>query len=120
MKEQHRSILDEASEAVFRTSTAGAFIAANAAMASILGYSRTRDMLRGAAGISRKLYLNTENHDRMRRSADRPGPVEGFESRMRRRDGSHIRVAVAVRAVPDDQGDLLYYAGTLRRIPEPA
>jgi two-component system cell cycle sensor histidine kinase/response regulator CckA len=117
-EEKYRSIFENAVEGIFQTSTDGAFLAANPAMARILGYASLGDLLRARTGIAAQSYVHPEKREEFQRLMRQHEAVSGFEFELYRKDGSRSWVSESVRRVCDATGHVLYYEGTLADITE--
>jgi len=111
----YRAFFESSVIGMFRSTPDARFIEANAALAGLLGYRDTTELLSQVYDVT-ELYL--ENHhrgellERLGRSAD--GAAEEYP--LRRLDGSVIWVLEHGRAVRDAQGHVRYYEGTLQDV----
>jgi PAS domain S-box-containing protein len=113
---RYRSIFENAVEGIFQTATDGRLLVANPAMARILGYSTSEELLADVVDV-RRLYETPEERDDVRRMIADQGLITGYETRIRRRDGSVIWARVSATAVTDERGELRY-EGMLEDITE--
>ena len=113
-EERFRSIFENATIGIYRTTPGGRVLMANPALVAMLGYSSFEEL------ASRNLneegfepgYARSHFQDRI----DRDGMIRGLESAWTRRDGFVVYVRESARAVRDDNGDVLYYEGTVEDI----
>jgi len=115
-EEKYRSIFENATEGIFQTSPAGAYISANPALARIYGYGSREELMAAIADIGRQLYVNRHRRQEFMAQIQKQGAVAEFESQIYRKDGSVIWISENARAVYDDNGQLLYYEGTVEDI----
>lgn len=111
----YRAFFENSKIGMFRSTPAGHLIEANSALADLLGYRDTTDLLSHVYDVA-ELYL--ENHER-RELLENLGraPLGATEEyRLRRRDGHVIWVLEHGRAVRDATGEVRYYEGTLQDI----
>jgi PAS domain S-box-containing protein len=103
--------------ALYRTSPSGHVLAANPAVAMLLGYETPDelvDRVDGAGGA----YVDPSEREEWRRVIETEGTVRDFVVRLRRRDGDVIWVADTASAVHDEEGQVLYYEGVLVDVTE--
>ena len=117
-EEKYRGIFENAVEGIFQSTRDGCLISANPAQARILGYDSVDDLLALVTNTSEQLYVNPEDREIFRNTLDEQGKIFGFETRFYRKDGIWIWVSVSAHAVRDEEGNLLYYEGSLTDITE--
>lgn len=114
-EQRYRNILENTHEGIFQMAKDGRCLAANPAMAMMLGFDSPADLIndgtRPCGG-----YLEHTNRAEFRRSLDETGTVNDFEFQVWRKDGSKIWISENVRAVSDERGALLFYEGTAQDI----
>jgi len=112
-EEQYRRLFEGIPVGLYRTTPEGQIVAANPALAQMLGYPDHKSLLELSAA---ELYVDPEERGREQRLLEREGVVQGFEMRLRRRDGTTIYARDTARAVRDADGRLLHYEGALEDI----
>ena len=115
---KYRDIFENAVEGIFQTSPDGEFIAANPALARMLGFESPEELIRERTDIGRTHYVESERRAEFKRLLDQHDTVRGFEFEAYRKDGTKIWMSDNVRAVRDASGKLLYYEGTVEDITE--
>jgi PAS domain S-box-containing protein len=110
-EERYRSIFENAQEGIFQTTNEGRYLAANRALATMLGYDSTEDLMTTVINISKQLYVNPEDRKVLLKMIEEQGSAKGFETQFYRKDGSMIWVSVNQQAVRDAGGHVLYYEG---------
>ena len=110
-EERYRSIFENAQEGIFQTTYEGQYLAANRALATILGYDSPEELMTTVIDITTQLYVNPEVRKALLKMIEEQGPVKGFETQFYRKDGSIIWVSVNQQAVRDAGGHVLYYEG---------
>jgi PAS domain S-box-containing protein len=106
---RYRSIFENAVEGICQTSANGHILAANPAMARILGYASVDELLANAGNV-RDHYVAPEERDELRRLIAEHGFIKGHETRFRRRDGAMIWARLSATSVADEHGELRYEA----------
>jgi two-component system cell cycle sensor histidine kinase/response regulator CckA len=112
----YRSIFENAGEGIYQTTPDGKFLAANPAMARILGFHSVEELIRERTDIARQGYVQPELREEFKRLMERDGTVSGFECEVRRKDGSTVWVSETARAIRDEKGKILFYEGFLEDI----
>ena len=112
---KYRGIFENAIEGIFQTLADGTLMSANPAFAHLLGYSTPQDMI-AAVGNFGHLYLQESRRAEFQKEVDSAGFVTGFESEVRRADGTSIWISENARAIRDKDGGLLHYEGTIEDV----
>jgi adenylate cyclase len=115
-EEKYHSIVENAMEGIFQSTPAGGYISANPALAKLYGYDSPEELISSVKNISEQLYVDSDRRQEFIAAMDAENAVSGFESMVRRKDGSTIWVSENVRAVRDAKGVLMYYEGTVSDI----
>ena len=113
---EYRAIFENAVEGIFQTTPDGRYLRANPALARIYGYDTPEELTAALSNIGRMLYVDPHRRDVFRAQMSQTGVVRGFESEIRRKDGSVIWISENARAVRDWRGELLYYEGSVEDI----
>lgn len=112
-EEKYRGIFENAVEGIYQTTPEGRFISANPAMARILGFGSTRELLDQICDIEHQLYVDPDRRnefiDRIRENET----VSGFEVEFYRKDGSRFWASLYSRPVYDDSENLTFIEGIL-------
>ncbi len=115
---KYRSIFEGAIEGIYQTAPDGHYLTVNPALARIYGYDSPDEVLASIDDIARQLYVEPGRRDEFVREMREHDFVEGFESLIRRRDGSEIWISENARAIRDQSGALRGYEGTTIDITE--
>ena len=114
---KYRNIFENTVEGIFQSSTYGAYISANPALARMYGYQSVGELIASLDDIAQQ-YVDADSYALLHQQLEQQDWVVGFESQVYRQDGSLIWVSENVRAVRDFRGILLYYEGTVKDITE--
>ncbi len=117
-EQRYRSIFENAMEGIFQSTPQGGVIQANPALVSLLGYESLEEMVETVRDIGRQNYVNPADRQWLVRQLEENGEVQGFETRMYRRDGSVIWVSLSARAIRNASGNMAYFEGSLLDITE--
>jgi PAS domain S-box-containing protein len=112
----YRAFFDHAIEGIFRTTPQGRYIDANPALARIYGYASPSHLMLGLTDIADQLYVDPARRAEFQRQMQANDQVSGFESEIRRRDGSTIWISENARAVRDFSGTVVCYEGTVEDV----
>ncbi|WP_448571222.1 adenylate/guanylate cyclase domain-containing protein [Trichothermofontia sp.] len=116
-EEKYRSIVENAVNGICQTSPSGQFISANSALARLLGYASIAELINTVTDIQ-QLYVEPQRRAEFIAYMKRYETVSDFESQIYRKDGSKIWISENMRTVRDQDGQLLYYEGTIQDITE--
>jgi PAS domain S-box-containing protein len=111
---RYRLLVENASYAIFRTSSDGRFLDANPALAKMLGYSTKDELL--SLNIRESIYVYPEERDPLVKETITTGRVEGREVEWQRKDGTHLTVLLSARMVSD--AGSYYFEGIAENITE--
>jgi len=112
---QIRTIFENVPVGIFRLAPDGDFLAANPALARMLGYSLPQDVL---ALRAQQLYVRPEQYQHLLTAVEKYGEIRNFEVHLRRRNGEEIVVLQNIRLVKGQNHETLYYEGSLTDITE--
>ncbi|HCX29150.1 MAG TPA: hypothetical protein DHU55_05170, partial [Blastocatellia bacterium] len=115
-EEKYRSIFENPVESIFQTTPDGRFIAANPALARMLGFDSPEELISTRTDIAQEHYVDPKSREEFKRSMEENGFVLDFELEAYRKDGSKIWISENVRAVRDHSGTVAYYEGTTQDI----
>jgi len=115
---KYRSIFENATEGIFRSTTDGRLIEANPALARMFGYQSPEEFVSAVSDIARQLYVTPSRRKDLKRLLETQADVQGFEIENYRNDGTKIWISLNGHAVRDASGAVLYYEGTIQDITE--
>lgn len=112
---RYHSLFDGVPIGLYRTTPDGRFLDVNMAMAQMLGYPDKETLL---ARTAVDLYVTARTRDEWLSEMMQRDEIYRFEVRLRRFDGDLIWAEDIARAVRDENGDILFYDGSLKDITE--
>jgi len=115
-EQKYRSIFENAVEGIFQTTPEGHFLSVNPALARIYGYSTPEELTSNLTKLRQQAYVNPQRQEEFMRAINKSGEVSGFESEVYRADGYVIWISESARAVRDEDGNTLYYEGSIEDI----
>jgi PAS domain S-box-containing protein len=115
---RYRSIFENAVEGMYQSTPSLEILAANPAMAHILGYESPEELMASATGVAAQLYNEPESRARLLEEIERRGMVRGFEVQVYRKDGKKIWLSASARAIRDESGNTLCYEGSVEDVTE--
>ena len=113
-EERYRSLFEGVSIGLYRTLPSGQILDANKADIDLLGYPDRNTFLTVNA---KDIYVDPEVRDKKLIGINSNGFIDS-EIQLRRYDGTQVWVHNIVKAVKDDQGNVLYYDGIIEDITE--
>ncbi len=115
-EENYRHIFENAIEGIFQSTPDGRFLSANPALAKIYGYSSPQELIRELNDIDRQIYVSSERREEFKKIIEERGTIYDFESQVYDRNGGVRWISENARAVRDNNGNLLFYEGTVEDI----
>ena len=113
---RYRALFENVLEGVYQSAPNGDILAANPALARMLGFDSPEQLLRDAN--TPDLYTDPADRTARLQELERQGELRNAELKLRRRDGTELVVLENTRVVRDEAGDVLFYEGTLTDITE--
>lgn len=117
-EERYRSIFENALEGIYQTSPDGHYLNFNPALARIYGYDSAEDLVLGITDIQKHLYVDPYKRDEFIRLMTAHGRVKNFEALVHRKNGEIIWISENAREVKGQDGNLMFYEGTVEDITE--
>ena len=116
-EERFRSLYENATIGMYRTSPSGEIFLANPALVKMLGYSSFEALTRGR-NLEQEGYEPGYERSQFRRQIEQFGEVNGLESAWTKADGTVLYVHESARTVKSPVGEILYYEGTVEDFTE--
>jgi PAS domain S-box-containing protein len=111
----YSALVEQAPVGIYRSTPAGRFVSANAALVRILGYSTPQELL--ALDMARDVYADAEERRRLVEQDTYTNQVyEELEATWKKKDGTRIRVQLSVRASRTTDGHVEFYEAFVRDI----
>jgi PAS domain S-box-containing protein len=115
-EERYRTLFDGVPVGLYRTTPSGQILDMNAAVVQMFG-AENRDEVPTEV-TEANIYVDPEERARWQALMEHEGVVRDFEAAVRRLDGSVMWMSDTARAVRDEEGQVLYYEGSLEDITE--
>ncbi|MEG4498883.1 ATP-binding protein [Microcoleus sp. F10-C6] len=115
---KYRSIFKNSIHGIFQITPDGEYLSANPALAEIYGYNSTDELIGKLTNINQQVYIEPNRREEFVKIIGDRGSIADFESQVYRRDGSIIWISENARAICDENGNILYYEGTVEDITE--
>jgi PAS domain S-box-containing protein len=115
-EERYRTLFEHAAEGVYESLPGGRFRSVNPALAGMLGYANPGELLALEAPAIQEIYVEPGRRAEFLRELGSGGVLGGFESEVRRRDGTTLWISENVRAERDAAGRILRVQGFVRDI----
>ena len=98
--------------AFYRSDAKGRLIAANPALANLLGYPTVEDLTASVISVE-SVYASPDRRRRWIEEIGATGVVHDFDIELKRPDGTTIWARDSARVIRDDRGEVVYYEGSL-------
>ena len=112
----YHAFVDSSIEGFFRSTRDGRYLIVNPALARIYGYDTPDQLRTELTNIGQSLYVDAGRRTEFQHQISKNGIVKEFVSQIRRRDGSLIWISENARTVTDEDGQFLFYEGTVEDI----
>lgn len=115
-EEKYRSIFENSVDGIFQTTVDGRYLSVNPALARIYGYDSVEQMLEQIVDVKTQLYVERDRRQQFQLLMEENDTITNFESQVYKRDRTTIWISENVRAMKDENGQILYYEGTVEDI----
>ncbi len=115
-EKKYRAIVENAAGGIFQMTPEGQILSANPAMARIIGFDNPERMLREVRNALDFMFAIARDRSRFLREMASRVMVNNLEVQGKTRTGEKIWLNLNARAVKDDDGNILYFEGSLENI----
>jgi len=115
-EERFRSLYENSTIGLYRTTPEGKILLANPALVQMLGYSSFEELAR--RNLEEDGYEAGYERNEFQTQIERDGEVRGLEANWKRKDGTSLFVRESAKVIRDSGGKVLYYEGTVEDITE--
>ncbi len=115
-EERFRSLYENTTIGLYRTTPTGEILLANPALVNMLGYDSMEELAQ--RNLDEEGYEPGYERTLFRQKIERDEIVIGLEAGWKKKDGSTIFVRESAKAIYDPQGNIEYYEGTVEDISE--
>jgi len=115
-EERFRNIFENAPIGIYRTTPDGQVIMANATLVEMLGYDSSEELRQ--RNLERGEFPPDYERSEFKRRIEQAGRIRGLDSAWKRKDGTTVFVRESARTVLDEEGNVLYYEGTVEDVTE--
>jgi two-component system, cell cycle sensor histidine kinase and response regulator CckA len=112
-EEKYRGIFENAVEGIYQTTVGGVFLTANSRLAHIFGFASPAELVACTEIANNHLYVEPDRRAEFMRLMREQGEVSGFESLIRRRDGTLVWISENARTLYAPGGTIEGYEGTI-------
>ncbi|KAA1174501.1 response regulator [Marinobacter salinexigens] len=110
--QRYQSLFDNAIEGVFQMSTDRRFVTANPAMARMMGYGSSRELLGRNPDVLETVIADERPRRLVVEQLEARGTVKGIEARYLTRDGAERWATISLHTVYDGDGEPTHLEGT--------
>jgi PAS domain S-box-containing protein len=115
-EERFRSLYENVTIGIYRTTSDGNILLANPALVKMLGYTSFEKLTE--RNLEKDGFESPSQRKEFLEKIERDGVVDGYESKWICQDGKAIFVLESARVIRDSHGKTLYYDGTVEDITE--
>jgi PAS domain S-box-containing protein len=114
-EERFRSLYENATLGLYRTTPDGKVLIANPALIEMLGFLSFEELAECDVSTG---YIDNQNRKKFKTIIEEEGIVYGFESKWKKKNGEIIWIRESAKAIKDENGKIIYYEGTVEDISE--
>jgi PAS domain S-box-containing protein len=115
-EERFRSLFENATVGLYRTTPDGRILMANPALLRMLGFMSFEEL--SVRDLQQEGFEPRYRRQHFVKKIEEEGEIRGLEAAWKRLDGSTIFVRESARGIRDQEGRILYYEGTVEDITE--
>ncbi|MDX1694845.1 MAG: response regulator, partial [Ketobacteraceae bacterium] len=115
-EQKYRNIFENALEGIFQLDPDGRFMAANPAMARILGYESPDELAESVSDVKDQLFADPKVFQDLLNMLEDKDNVLHYETQFVRKNGSLVWGSVKIHKVLDSQGNTVRFEGLLEDI----
>ncbi|MFA5867193.1 MAG: PAS domain S-box protein [Actinomycetota bacterium] len=104
-EEKYRDLFEDSPLAIFKTTADGRIEMANSALARMLGYETSEELIAKVPNVD-ATYIDPSSRDKLYKIIGEQGTVRNFETALRRKDGSIFWGALNARAIRGNKGEI--------------
>ena len=112
----YKDFFENAIEGMFQSSISGQYLRVNQALARLLGYESSQDLIESIQDIALQIYTIPQRRSQFVQHLEQFGAIENFEIEVYCKNGDRIWIQETARAVRDSEQNLQYYEGTAHNI----
>lgn len=113
---KYRNIFENAMEGIYQTTMEGRFITANTALAHMIGYDSSEELIESVKDVATQLYVHPEDRQKVLEIGAKKGFAKSVEIELCKKDGSTFWADLNARMVRNEQGDIIYIEGFIQDI----
>lgn len=113
---KYRSIFQNSISGIFRITNQGKLVTSNPALYSMLGYGSLNELTSTIKDIGKQVYADPEDQKHLFKLLKKNNYVEGYETRLLKKDGSTIWIRANIWSIRDDNNNILHYEGIVEDI----
>jgi two-component system, cell cycle sensor histidine kinase and response regulator CckA len=115
-EQKYRTIFENATEGIYRTTPDGRYLVANPSLAHMFGFQSPEELISARTDVKTQEYVNPEKHAEFIQAMKNQGSVKNFKYQAYRKDGKIIWVSKNAHAVRSPDGRVLHFEGTVEDI----
>lgn len=116
-EERYRTIFQNSSLGIFRSTVEGCFLEVNPAMAKMFGYNSPEQMTHDIVDIGKQIYVHAEDRQRIvAKQLDAAGDTMQHLSHYRSRDGKEWIANLYLKTIRDAEGRPVFFDGIVEDV----
>ncbi|WP_300456713.1 ATP-binding protein [Desulfobacula sp.] len=115
-EEKYRDIFNNSVQGIFQSSRDNRLLSVNPSLVRMMGYTSIEDFLSKIQNLSEQVYVDPTQRERFLELLRENDFVSGFETQLRKKDGSRLWVSICGRGIKDTDGNLVQIQGSFEDI----
>ena len=115
-EERFRSLYENSTVGIYRTTPEGKILLANPTLIKILGFTSFEELSK--KDLNKEGFETSNDRKRFVQQIERDGEIKGLEFGWKKSDGSFVYIRESARAMRDADGKTLYYDGIIEDVTE--
>jgi PAS domain S-box-containing protein len=113
-EQRYRLLYENASIGIYQTTPDGKVLLSNSTLLNILGYNSFDELKE--RNIEDGDFDPTYSRTEFKKTMEKEGQIQGLEHTWKRQDGKLVYIRENAKAIRNDQGEIIYYDGTIEDI----
>jgi PAS domain S-box-containing protein len=114
--DKFQSIFENSTLGIFQSSVRGRFLMVNPAFARILGYDSPEDLRNSIRDIEHQFYHDPKRRSEILAAVQAKEGISKFDTELYRKDGSLIACSMSIRAIRNDEGNVIHLDGFIEDV----
>lgn len=112
-EEKYRTIYEDTTVGLYRSSLEGRYLSVNPALAMIFGFSSPEEMVRSITDLAKQQYVNSKERQRFLKILEEDGRVDNYPIQVYRKDKIKIWISITAHPVYNPDKTIRFIEGSM-------